>query len=161
MSRSSAAVRYSPPPGAPADPVGGATVVADRRKARGSQSKAPGRYEPLARVAFDDGWQSLDDLPAFKTSVTMDATRTIIGRNDSPAISLYRSINPYRGCEHGCVYCFARPSHAYLGLSPGLDFESKLFAKPDAPRLLERGLSAAGYHPRTMPLGTHTEPDQP
>jgi DNA repair photolyase len=112
-------------------------------------------------VAFDDGWRSLDDLPAFKTSVTVDATRTIIARNDSPDISFDRSINPYRGCEHGCIYCFARPTHAYLGLSPGLDFESKLFAKPDAPRLLERELSAMGYEPRTIAIGTNTDPYQP
>jgi DNA repair photolyase len=112
-------------------------------------------------VVFDDGWQRLDDLPTFKTSVTVDASRTVITRNDSPDISFDRSINPYRGCEHGCVYCFARPSHAYLGLSPGLDFESKLFVKPEAPRLLERELSASGYQPRTIAIGTNTDPYQP
>src|SRR5207302_607790 len=132
-----------------------------RRRGRGAISNASGRYEPLARVAFDDGWQSLDDLPPFKTTVSIDATRTIIARNDSPDISFDRSINPYRGCEHGCVYCFARPTHAYLGLYPGLDFESKLFAKPDAPRLLERELSAASYAPRTIAIGTNTDPYQP
>ena len=105
-------------------------------------SNASGRYEPIARIAFDDGWQSLEELPPFKTTVQVDATRKIITRNESPDISFDRSINPYRGCEHGCVYCFARPTHAYLGLSPGLDFESKLFMKPDAPELLERELSA-------------------
>jgi DNA repair photolyase len=115
----------------------------------------------MARVAFDDGWQCLDDLPAFKTSVTIDATRSIIARNDSPDISFDRSINPYRGCEHGCVYCFARPTHAYLGLSPGLDFESKLFVKPEAPRLLERELSAPGYEPRVIAIGTNTDAYQP
>jgi DNA repair photolyase len=141
----------------PEDPA----IDAARRKGRGAQSNASGRYEPLARIAFDDGWQSLDDLPAFKTSVTVDATRTVITRNDSPDISFDRSINPYRGCEHGCVYCFARPTHAYLGLSPGLNFESKLFAKPDAPRLLERELSAPGYAPRTIAIGTNTDPYQP
>jgi len=93
--------------------------------------------------------------------VTIDSTRRIITRNDSPDISFDRSINPYRGCEHGCVYCFARPTHAYLGLSPGLDFESKLFAKPDAPKLLERELSASGYVPRTIAIGTNTDPYQP
>jgi len=139
----------------------GPAVEADRRKGRGAHSNASGRYEPIARVAFDDGWQSLDDLPAFKTSVTVDATRTIITRNDSPDISFDRSINPYRGCEHGCVYCFARPTHAFLGLSPGLDFESRLFVKPEAPRLLERELSAAGYQPRTIAIGTNTDPYQP
>jgi DNA repair photolyase len=165
MSRASAALRQ-PLATAPAaaladDPVGESAVTADRRKGRGAHSNATGRYEPLARVAFDDGWQRLDDLPAFKTSVTVDATRTVITRNDSPDISFDRSINPYRGCEHGCVYCFARPTHAFLGLSPGLDFESKLFAKPDAPRLLERELSASGYQPRTIAIGTNTDPYQP
>ncbi len=121
----------------------------------------PGRYEPLARVAFDDGWQGLEELPPFKTTVTVDSTRKIIARNNSPDISFDRSINPYRGCEHGCVYCFARPTHAYLGLSPGLDFESKLFMKPNAPELLERELSAPGYVPKIIAIGTNTDPYQP
>ena len=140
---------------------GEVAVEGDRRRGRGAQSNAAGRYEPLARVAFDDGWQSFEELPPFKTTVTIDSTRKIITRNDSPDISFDRSINPYRGCEHGCIYCFARPTHAYLGLSPGLDFETKLFAKPDAPRLLERELSAAGYVPRTIAIGTNTDPYQP
>src|SRR5438876_5893686 len=100
-------------------------------------------------------------MPPFKTTVTADATRKIIARNDSPDISFDRSINPYRGCEHGCVYCFARPTHAYLGLSPGLDFESKLFMKPNAPELLERELSAPDYSPKTIAIGTNTDPYQP
>ena len=124
-------------------------------------SNASGRYEPIARIAFDDGWQSLEELPPFKTTVQADATRKVITRNDSPDISFDRSINPYRGCEHGCVYCFARPTHAYLGLSPGLDFESKLFMKPDAAQLLERELSATSYSPRTIAIGTNTDPYQP
>jgi DNA repair photolyase len=136
-------------------------VDRDRRRGRGAHSNASGRYEPLARIAFDDGWQSLDDLPAFKTTVTVDATRRVITRNDSPDISFDRSINPYRGCEHGCVYCFARPTHAYLGLSPGLDFESKLFMKPNAPELLERELAAPGYVPKMIAIGTNTDPYQP
>jgi DNA repair photolyase len=136
-------------------------VDAERRHGRGAQSNASGRYEPVARVTFDDGWQNLEDLPPFKTSVAIDATRRIITRNDSPDISFDRSINPYRGCEHGCIYCFARPTHAYLGLSPGLDFEAKLFAKPDAPRLLERELSEPNYSPRTIAIGTNTDPYQP
>jgi DNA repair photolyase len=136
-------------------------VEAARRRGRGAQSNAAGRYEPLARIAFDDGWQSFEELPPFKTAVTLDSTRKIITRNDSPDISFDRSINPYRGCEHGCIYCFARPTHAYLGLSPGLDFETKLFAKPDAAKLLERELSAAGYVPRTIAIGTNTDPYQP
>ena len=152
-----------PPAPLPSAPAGetGTAVDRERRRGRGAHSNASGRYEPLARVAFDDGWQNLDDLPPFKTSVTVDATRKIITRNDSPDISFDRSINPYRGCEHGCVYCFARPTHAYLGLSPGLDFESKLFMKPNAPELLERELSAPGYVPKIIAIGTNTDPYQP
>jgi len=132
-----------------------------RRRGRGAQSNESGRYEAEARVAFDDGWHSLDDLPPFKTTVAMDTARKVITRNDSPDIGFDRSINPYRGCEHGCVYCFARPTHAYLGLSPGLDFESKLFVKPDAPALLEKELSAAEYEPKMIAIGTNTDPYQP
>ncbi len=139
----------------------GTNVERERRRGRGTLSNTSGRYEAIARIAFDDGWQSLDDLPPFKTTVQVDATRKIITRNESPDISFDRSINPYRGCEHGCVYCFARPTHAYLGLSPGLDFESRLFMKPDAPLLLERELSAPGYAPRTIAIGTNTDPYQP
>jgi DNA repair photolyase len=139
----------------------GAGIERERRRGRGTASNASGRYEPLARVAFDDGWQGLEQLPPFKTSVTIDATRKIITHNESPDISFDRSINPYRGCEHGCVYCFARPTHAYLGLSPGLDFESKLFLKPNAPELLERELSAPDYSPKTIAIGTNTDPYQP
>ena len=162
MSRSSA-LRRPPAPLPPVAPAGeiGSAVDRERRRGRGAHSNASGRYEPLARVSFDDGWQALDDLPPFKTTVTVDATRKIITRNDSPDLSFDRSINPYRGCEHGCVYCFARPTHAYLGLSPGLDFESKLFMKPNAPELLERELSAPGYAPRTIAIGTNTDPYQP
>ena len=100
-------------------------------------------------------------MPSFATTVSVNSTRKIITRNQSPDISFDRSINPYRGCEHGCVYCFARPTHAYLGLSPGLDFESKLFVKPDAPALLEKELSAPNYEPRTIAIGTNTDPYQP
>jgi DNA repair photolyase len=150
----------APEPSAPAGGLG-TSIDRDRRRGRGTASNASGRYEPQARVTFDDGWQGLDDLPPFKTSVTVDSTRKIIARNDSPDISFDRSINPYRGCEHGCVYCFARPTHAYLGLSPGLDFESKLFMKPNAPELLERELSAPGYVPKIIAIGTNTDPYQP
>jgi DNA repair photolyase len=136
-------------------------VHSELRRGRGAQSNASGRYEPIARITFDDGWQEIEDLPAFKTTVTVDATRKIITRNDSPDISFDRSINPYRGCEHGCIYCFARPTHAYLGLSPGLDFESKLFVKPEAAKLLERELSAPDYVLRTIAIGTNTDPYQP
>jgi DNA repair photolyase len=150
-----------------AEPADGGTpfveigLAIDRRRGRGAQSNASGRYEAEARVAFDDGWQSLDDLPPFKTTVAVDTARKVITRNESPDIGFDRSINPYRGCEHGCVYCFARPTHAYLGLSPGLDFESRLFAKPDAPELLEKELSAPGYEPRMIAIGTNTDPYQP
>ncbi|HEV3394656.1 MAG TPA: PA0069 family radical SAM protein [Xanthobacteraceae bacterium] len=167
MARSSLALRSPsvPPSPVPTGAFGpqsaGTLVDGERRRGRGAQSNATGRYEPLARVVFDDGWQSLEDLPPFATSVSVDASRKVITRNESPDIGFDRSINPYRGCEHGCIYCFARPTHAYLGLSPGLDFESKLFVKPDAPALLERELSAPNYAPRTIAIGTNTDPYQP
>ena len=132
-----------------------------RRRGRGAQTNASGRFEPKVAVPFDDGWQSIEDLPPFKTEVAIDTARKVITRNTSPDIPFDRSINPYRGCEHGCIYCFARPTHAYLGLSPGLDFESKLYMKPDAPELLERELSARNYTPKTIAIGTNTDPYQP
>src|SRR5487761_161210 len=132
------------------------------RKGRGAASNASGRFEAEERAAFDDGWGSADDEPMpLHTTLSVDTTRTIIARNDSPDIGFDRSINPYRGCEHGCVYCYARPSHAYLGLSPGLDFESKLLMKPNAPELLERELSAPNYVPKIIALGSNTDPYQP
>jgi DNA repair photolyase len=164
MPRSAVALRrppIAPRPPAPSGDFLGVSVDRERRRGRGTLSNMSGRYEPLARIAFDDGWRSIEELPPFQTTVTLDATRKIITRNESPDISFDRSINPYRGCEHGCVYCFARPTHTYLGLSAGLDFESKLFAKPDAAALLERELSAKGYEPRTMAIGTNTDPYQP
>src|SRR2546425_901658 len=137
-------------------------AVFGQRKGRGAASNDTGRFEAEKRVAFDDGWGTADEEPMrLRTTLGVDATRTIIARNDSPDIGFDRSINPYRGCEHGCIYCYARPSHAYLGLSPGLDFASKLFAKPEAPKLLERELSAASYVPRTIAIGTNTDPYQP
>jgi DNA repair photolyase len=163
MASSSAALHRSPdlPRAEPASDFVGAGVDGERRRGRGAQSNASGRYEPLARAVFDDGWQSLEELPPFQTTVTVDATRKVITKNDSPDLSFDRSINPYRGCEHGCIYCFARPTHAYLGFSPGLDFESRLFVKPNAPELLERELAAPGYVPRTIAIGTNTDPYQP
>src|SRR5947207_8060421 len=168
MSRASSHALKHPPVAAPSDPAGATpfpelaiAIEGARRRGRGAQSNASGRYEAEARVAFDDGWQSLEDLPPFKTSVSIDTSRKVIARNDSPDIGFDRSINPYRGCEHGCVYCFPRPTHAYLGLSPGLDFESKLLAKPDAPALLEKELAAQGYEPRMIAIGTNTDPYQP
>lgn len=173
MSPASSHALKHPPVTAPSEPAGadsdfpadfpelGVAIDRARRRGRGAQSNASGRYEAEARVAFDDGWQSLEELPPFKTSVAVDTSRKVITRNDSPDIGFDRSINPYRGCEHGCVYCFARPTHAYLGLSPGLDFESKLFVKPDAPSLLEKELAASGYEPRMIAIGTNTDPYQP
>jgi DNA repair photolyase len=136
-------------------------IVEDRRRGRGAALNTSGRFEPQSRESFDDGWDSLDDLPPLQTQVQEERARTIITRNESPDLSFDRSINPYRGCEHGCVYCFARPSHAYMGLSPGLDFETRLFAKPNAAQLLERELSKPGYVPRPMAIGTNTDPYQP
>ena len=115
----------------------------------------------MTRETFDDGWQTLEELPPFRTEVQVEKPRTIITRNESPDIPFDRSINPYRGCEHGCIYCFARPTHAFMGLSAGLDFEARLFAKPDAPKLLERELSKPGYKPRVIAIGTNTDPYQP
>ena len=103
------------PAGATPFPELAVAIESKRQRGRGAQSNASGRFEAEARVAFDDGWQSLDDLPPFKTTVSLDTSRKVITRNDSPDIGFDRSINPYRGCEHGCVYCFARPTHAYLG----------------------------------------------
>lgn len=133
-----------------------------RPRGRGAVTNRSGRFEALARLAVDDGWdRGEEDLPPLRTEVTVDATRTIIVRNASPDIPFDRSINPYRGCEHGCIYCFARPSHAFLGLSPGLDFETRLLAKPEAPRLLARELGRPGYRPAPIAIGTNTDPYQP
>src|SRR5215203_546454 len=139
----------------------GTSVESERRHGRGATFNPDARYEPHRREDFSDGWDLLEEPAPLNTEVTIEKPRVIITKNDSPDISFDRSINPYRGCEHGCVYCFARPTHAYLGLSPGLDFESKLFAKPEAPALLEHELSAKGYEPRTIAIGTNTDPYQP
>ena len=136
-------------------------IFEDRRRGRGAETNVSGRYEPLVREAFDDEWRSREELPPIRTEVQVERARKIITRNNSPDISFDRSINPYRGCEHGCSYCFARPTHANMGLSPGLDFETKLFAKPDAAKLLERELAEPGYTPRTIAIGTNTDPYQP
>jgi DNA repair photolyase len=132
------------------------------RKGRGAASNDSGRFEPEKRVPFDDGWGAADEEPMpLATTLSVDSTRTIIARNDSPDIGFDRSINPYRGCEHGCIYCYARPSHAYLGLSPGLDFESRLFYKPQAASLLAAELRKKGYSCRPIALGSNTDPYQP
>jgi len=139
----------------------GMRVRPERNRGRSAGINPSGRFEPVTRHGFDDGWESLENLPPFKTEVQVEKPRTIITKNESPDISFDRSINPYRGCEHGCVYCFARPTHSYMGLSPGLDFEAKLFAKPDAAKLLDKELSKEGYQPRTIAIGTNTDPYQP
>ena len=139
----------------------GLRIDSERRRGRGAGMNPSGRFEAESRHVYDDGWETIEDLPPFKTEVQIEKPRVIITRNESPDISFDRSINPYRGCEHGCVYCFARPTHSFMGLSPGLDFESKLFAKPDAARLLDKELSKDGYQPRTIAIGTNTDPYQP
>ncbi len=152
-----------------ADPFVGFQVDPDRHKGRrvkgrGTRSNRAGRFESYQREAVDDGWNvdfDEEELPPLRTSVQEEKSRTIITRNDSPDISFDRSINPYRGCEHGCVYCFARPTHAYMGLSAGLDFETKLFAKPEAATQLRKELSAPGYRPKAIAIGTNTDPYQP
>ncbi len=130
-------------------------------KGRGARSNASGRFEPIAREAADDGWSIEEDLPPLATSVIAETPRTIVNYVSSPFVGFDRSINPYRGCEHGCIYCFARPTHAYYGLSAGLDFETKLFAKPNAAALLDRELAAKSYRPRHIAIGTNTDPYQP
>ena len=138
------------------------TLPRQLRKGRGAVSNPASRYDSTTALEMDDGWGILDeDLPPLRTTVSIDSTRRIIARNHSPDLPFDRSINPYRGCEHGCVYCYARPSHAYLGLSPGLDFETRLFAKPDAPALLAAELGKPGYRCSVMALGTNTDPYQP
>jgi hypothetical protein len=131
------------------------------QRGRRALSNASGRFEKETRCDANDGWDLPEDLPPLRTQLTRESAKTIVTRNDSPDISFDRSINPYRGCEHGCVYCFARPTHAYLGLSPGLDFETRLFAKTNAASLLERELSAPGYAAKTIAIGTNTDPYQP
>jgi DNA repair photolyase len=132
------------------------------RKGRGAGSNEVGRYEPHERVLVDDGWAvAEEELPPLQTVLTPDSTRTIIARNDSPDLGFDRSINPYRGCEHGCIYCFARPTHAYLGLSPGLDFETRILFKPDAAKLLTAELASPKYRPDVVAMGTNTDPYQP
>jgi DNA repair photolyase len=129
---------------------------------RGARSNTSGRYEARKSEAFDDGWTSDDEAPRkLTTTVQPMQSKTIIARNTSPDVGFSRSINPYRGCEHGCIYCYARPAHAYLGLSPGLDFESKLFFKPNAGVLLEKELSKSGYKPAIIHIGGDTDPYQP
>ncbi|CAM2070672.1 PA0069 family radical SAM protein [Sulfidibacter corallicola] len=135
------------------------------RKGRGALTNREGRFEKAQSQAFDDGWGTLEDhlaeLPPIKTTVSEDATRSIVTRNQSPDIPFEQSINPYRGCEHGCIYCYARPTHAYWGLSPGLDFETRLFKKTNAAELLEKELRRKSYEPKPITVGANTDPYQP
>jgi DNA repair photolyase len=135
------------------------------RKGRGATGNPPIRFESASAAPFDDGWNTLADtfaeLPPLPTTLIRDSSRSAMAWNDSPDLPFDRSVNPYRGCEHGCIYCFARPTHAYLGYSPGLDFETKLVFKPNVAELLERDLAKPGYVPRPLALGTNTDPYQP
>ncbi len=143
----------------PFDPTGPA---APPPAGRGAVANVPHRFERCRLSPFDDGWGSLDEpAPKLRTVVTAEAARTILTGNDSPDIPFERSINPYKGCEHGCIYCFARPTHAYLGLSPGLDFESRIFSKTNAAALLRETLRKHGYRCRALALGANTDPYQP
>ena len=130
-------------------------------RGRAALSNRPGRFETHDRDTVHDGWDLAEDLPVVRTEVSVERPRTAITRNQSPDIPFDRSINPYRGCEHGCIYCFARPTHAYLGLSPGLDFETRLIARPKAPDVLEQELRAKSYRPAVIAIGTNTDPYQP
>jgi DNA repair photolyase len=132
------------------------------RRGRGAASNAGARFENVRHETVDDGWGLLDaELPPLVTTVGVDSARSVITRNDSPDIPFAQALNPYRGCEHGCIYCYARPSHAWLGLSPGLDFETRLFVKPDAARLLETELGRRGYGASPISIGSNTDPYQP
>ena len=136
-------------------------VGEERRRGRGARSNVGGRYESERRADFDDGWESLADLGPWRTEVRSELAKSIISTNDSPDLSFDQSINPYRGCEHGCIYCYARPTHCYLGHSAGLDFETRLYAKTNAAELLEKELARPGYVPKTIALGAVTDPYQP
>ncbi len=136
-------------------------IPKDRRKGRAATYNPANRFDRYSSVAEDDGWDLEEEIAPLRTTVTDEVPRSVITRNTSPDIPFDRSINPYRGCEHGCIYCFARPSHAYLGLSPGLDFETQLIARPDAPEVLARELSKTSYVPATIAIGTNTDPYQP
>jgi len=139
-------------------------VLDGPRRGRGATCNPAGRFERTMREPFDDGWGTLEELagaPAPVTEVRPDAARSVLTTNESPDIGFDRSVNPYRGCEHGCIYCYARPSHAYLGLSSGLDFETRIFAKHDAAALLRAELARPGYRPDVLALGSNTDPYQP
>nr|WP_073625946.1 PA0069 family radical SAM protein [Pseudoxanthobacter soli] len=139
----------------------GVAVLEGQRRGRGAGLNPEGRFEAERREIVDDGWQSLDEAAPVRTEVREERARSAITRNTSPDIGFDRSLNAYRGCEHGCIYCYARPYHSYVGLSPGLDFETKLYAKSNVAEVLERELAAPGYVARTLALGTATDPYQP
>jgi len=144
-----------------ADLIGRALVDPRRNRGRGAQSNAAGRFETESREAFDDGWGQLEELKPFETIEHIERARSIITRNESPDIGFDRSINAYRGCEHGCSYCFARPTHAYLGHSAGLDFERQIYVKVNAVEVLRRELGEKRYRPKPIAMGTNTDPYQP
>ena len=143
------------------EPFGNGAIDHKRRRGRGVHSNASGRFEREQRFDSDDGWSSLAMLEPFKTEVFEEPARSIISHNSSPDLSFSQTINPYRGCEHGCSYCFARPTHCFLGHSAGLDFETKLYAKPKAAQLLEQELGRPHYKPLPIVLGANTDPYQP
>lgn len=135
--------------------------AAKKIKGRGTATFIDPRYLSLRYEDFDDGWVNEEEDKRIKTTVTVERPRTVISRNRSPDVPFEISLNPYRGCEHGCIYCYARPTHAYMDLSPGIDFESKLFAKPDAPDLLRKELGGKTYRCTPLAMGTNTDPYQP
>lgn len=135
-------------------------IAEKSRRARGAMSNDTGRFEKFTKTAIDDGWVQ-DEPKPFRTQVSIERPRSIIVRNSSPDVPFDRSLNPYRGCEHGCIYCFARPTHAYLGYSPGLDFETRLIARPDAAKVLDRTLRHTKYQVAPLAIGTNTDPYQP
>ncbi len=141
--------------------TGKLTSLPQLERGRGARVNPGARFDQQAKAYVDDGWETLAEPQKLRTEIFTETPKTIIARNQSPDISFDRSINPYRGCEHGCVYCYARPTHAYMGLSPGLDFESKLFVKPNAAALLREELTATNYQPATIALGANTDPYQP
>ena len=136
-------------------------VPLPQHNGRGALSNASSRFDDEKKIRTTDGWDVDDELPPLRTTLTRDATRTILARNTSPDVPFDRSINPYRGCEHGCIYCFARPTHAYLGLSPGLDFETRILFKPEAAKLLVAELASPKYRCDVVAMGTNTDPYQP
>ena len=143
------------------DPKDTSILPGQKLRARGAASNDTGRFEGTARVAYDDGWDIPEDQHLVRTETRLETPRSAITYNTSPDLPFDRSINPYRGCEHGCIYCFARPTHAYLNLSPGLDFETRLIARPGISRVLERELRSKSYKVATIAIGTNTDPYQP